>query len=341
MSLALERSWYAGERLPPLRRAAAGVAAGLFGAAVRARNAAFDRGLLSARRVPGLRVLSVGNLNVGGTGKTPVVIHLARLLAAQGVRAVVLSRGYGRGTHSPVLLDAARGPLPDAATAGDEPLLIARSCPGVPVWVGAQRAALAVRAKEELLAQVVLLDDGFQHRQLARDADLVVVDEAVGFGNGRLLPAGPLREPLAGLARAALVWRVEAPQPRPLPPFAVPVVRARHGPVAVVAPDGAQLPLEALRGRAVVAFAGIARPERFLRAATQLGATVVEQRLFADHQPLPAAELEALGTARGAWLLTTEKDLARLPPGFPAHAVRLGVTVLEGEEHLGRFLHGG
>ncbi len=341
LASALERRWYEGSAATPLHQAALGSAAALFGLGVRARNAAFDRGWLSAKTVPGLRVISVGNLNVGGTGKTPVVIYLAQRLQQAGRRVVVLSRGYGRTRASPVLLTG-DGALPSAAEVGDEPRLIAQRCPAVPVWVGADRAQLAARARAELHAEVALLDDGFQHRRLARDLDVLVVDERVGFGNGALLPAGPLREPVASLGRAGLIWRVAADGAAALlPRFDVPVVRARHAPSAVVTPTGALLPLEALAARPVIAFAAIARPDRFLAALASTRANLLERHLFPDHHALPSGtlkELAARAAAKGAWLMTTEKDLARLPEGSGAYSLRLGVTLLEGEEHLAALL---
>src|SRR6185436_15940539 len=135
--------------------------------------------------------------------KTPVVIFLAELAARAGKKVAVLSRGYGRASRADVRFDAAN--LLPASEVGDEPRLIAQRCPEATVWVGRDRAALARQARDAG-AEVLLLDDGMQHRRLARDVDIVVVDAAAGFGNGRLLPAGPLREPLSQLSRASFVW---------------------------------------------------------------------------------------------------------------------------------------
>ncbi len=191
-------------------------ASAVFGAAVAARNRLYDSGALRSVRVEGLIVVSVGNLNVGGAGKTPAVIHLANAAVAEGRKVAVLSRGYGRASDAELVF---RGDGPTADEAGDEPVLIASRCPSVHVLVGPDRARLAARAREELGVDLVFLDDGMQHRHLARDAEVVVVDEAAGFGNGRLLPCGPLREPLSALERASLVWLKASDAPVPLPSF--------------------------------------------------------------------------------------------------------------------------
>src|SRR5262249_45604722 len=200
-----ERLWYPDPAearstsvgLGPLRMAEL-----LFRAGAGLRNALEDRGVLRSERVAGPKVISVGNLTVGGAGKTPAVIHLAGLFSGNGQRVAVLSRGYGRRSSHDVVVT----PLTPFSMAGAEPLLIARPCPAAVVLVGSNRVALAKRARDEYGAEVILLDDGMQYRSLARDVDIAVIDEAVGLGNGRLLPRGPLREPPAALRRSSLLW---------------------------------------------------------------------------------------------------------------------------------------
>jgi tetraacyldisaccharide 4'-kinase len=316
-------------------------AAAVFRAAVAAKNLLFDAGILSARAVPGLPILSVGNLTAGGAGKTPAVAFLAERLACAGARVAVLSRGHGRRARHLVRVQGP--PWPSFEEVGDEPLLLARrQLPGVEVWVGANRVALA-EAALGAGATVALLDDGFQHRRLRRDADVVVLDEAVGLGSGHLLPWGPLREPASALKRASLLWVRVASQPQPLPlfPEGCPVLRAKHAAVDVVRPDGTVVALSSLADARVLAFCGIARPSAFGLTLRTLGAKLVTVHGFPDHHafvPGELARLRAEAAALKAELVTTEKDAMRLPADFPASVVRLGVSVLQGEDVLGRFL---
>jgi tetraacyldisaccharide 4'-kinase len=268
-------------------------------------------------------------------------LYLAERLVRAGRRVGILTRGYGRrGREARVFTGA--GPLPSVEEAGDEPLLLARRCPEVHVLVGADRRVLARRARDELGLEVVLLDDGFQHRRLARDEDVVVVDEAVGFGNGRMLPRGPLREPLSALRRATLFWVRAAQTPGPtLPALPGPRVRARYQPTGWVDPSGRLHPARALEGQPVLALAGLARPGGFLRTLGELGVEVRGTALFGDHHRFTAGELREVAAragSLGARVVTTEKDGVRLPAGFEAWQVRLGVEVLEGESHLCRAL---
>jgi len=317
------------------------VAEALFATGVRVRTLARAQGWIRAERVPGLRVVSVGNVLVGGTGKTPVVRALAERFLARGQPVAILSRGFGRESRADVRVEGP--PWPEVERAGDEPLMLARSLPAATVWVGADRLALAKLAAR-CGAAVALLDDGFQHWRLGRDADVVVVDEAVGLGNGHLLPRGPLREPASALGRATLLWVRAAERPVPVPwPEGVPRVRARHGPRDLADPAGEVHPADMLRGRRVVAFAGIGRPAEFRRTLEALGAEVVSFRGFPDHHRFEAGELRALerqASAAGAWLVTTEKDRVRCPEGAGVHVLRLGVEVLEGERHLERLVSG-
>ncbi len=356
---AIERVFYPPAPEPWGRRALLSPLTALswpYAAAVHLRRALYDTGLLRAERVEGLRVISVGNLNVGGTGKTPAVLHLAELLVREGRKVGILTRGYGRGSREPLTFTGAE-PGPSVEEAGDEPLLLARRCPQARLFVGADRVAGAWRARDEFGLDTVLLDDGFQHRRLARDEDLVVVDEAVGLGNGHMLPRGPLREPRSSLRRATLLWvrssaaTAERPREQQAPPGlaeepaallpGVPRVRTRYLPTAWLDPSGRSHATAALAGQPVLALAGLARPGGFLRTLQSLGTEVRDAALFPDHHRFTADELrdvEARAARQGARVVTTEKDAVRLPPGFAAWVVRLGVEVLEGESHLRRAL---
>lgn len=336
MSLWLERLWYPAEeaRTPSLVALPLAAASTVFRAAVGARNALYDCGALPPVVVAGATVVSVGNLNVGGAGKTPAVIFLARLASSRGRKVAVLSRGYGRQSSGDIAFSSAGG-LPSSSESGDEPLLIARRCPEASLLVGSDRARLAQAARAKG-ADFILLDDGMQHRRLARDVEIVVVDEEAGFGNGRLLPWGPLREPVSALERADLIWlRVSEGRRSPLPRFRAPLVRVRHSPKALLDPGGAERPTDALRGRRAIALAAVARPGRFLHTLSALGIEVAEARLFPDHHRFTAPELPPLD---GLPVVTTEKDLARLPPSLPAWAVRMETEILEGADSLAKAL---
>ncbi len=292
--------------------------AAAFEVGVRLRNRGFEAGLLRVHRV-GCPVVCVGNLTVGGSGKTPVVAALASGLAARGESVAVLSRGYGgaRGGGSRLI------ERPDAAVHGDEPAMLAALLPECRVVVGPDRvesARLAIASG----ATVVLLDDGFQHRRLARDVDVVVADGSRGFGNGFLLPRGPLREPPSALRRAHLVLVKDEPGAfrelirhgiRDLAE-GVPVHEFRLVGRALVHADGARDPFATLRGRTVTLMSGIGNPAGFDRALREGGASVVARVDFADHHRYEPADLrhaeEVARRAGAECIVTTSKDFTKL-----------------------------
>jgi tetraacyldisaccharide 4'-kinase len=301
-------------RAPEFWREPAGFAAGLLAPLGVAFDAASRLRRAVARpyhaRVP---VICVGNLVAGGSGKTPVVLSLAERLRASGTAVHVVSRGYGGRLAGPMRVDPIRH---SAAEVGDEPLLIAARHP---CWVARDRAA-GVRAATTAGAEAILLDDGFQNPSVVKDLSLVVVDAEYGFGNRRVIPAGPLREPIdAGLARADAVVLL-GDEIGALPGHC-PILHAALRPI-----DG-----ERFAGARVVAFAGIGRPAKFFASLRGLGAEIVSAQSFPDHHPFREAEiarLRAPAEREGARLVTTAKDWARLP-----YSWRAGIEVLEIEVH--------
>lgn len=255
-------------------------------------------------------VICVGNLTAGGTGKTPLAIAIGERLKARGLRVAFLSRGYGADVPGAMIVEATQDRAEDV---GDEPLLLAQHAMTV---VSPDRPAGA-RLAISRGAQVIIMDDGFQNPSLAKDLSFVVIDAAKGFGNGCVIPAGPLRETVDdGMRRASgviLMGVGDAPHPTTKP-----VMRASLLPISGEA--------ERLQGRTFVAFAGIGRPKKFYATATACGAIIKASKDFPDHHVFSAddlAELTALATAQQARLLTTEKDWLRLPA-----AMRSDVDVL-------------
>lgn len=282
-------------------------------------------------RIDGLQVVSIGNLLVGGAGKTPVVLYLAERALAAGRRVAVLSRGYARKSPQPVSWLGAGIALPSVADVGDEPRLIARRLPKVHLFIDADRVAAAQAAKAAG-CEVAFLDDGYQHQRLHRDVN-VLID--AGIGNGRLLPAGPLREPTTASTRADVLWARDGATSLHAPQALR--VEARHEATSLLDPLGGVLPISTLQGRRVVAFAGLARPVGFLSTLTAAGANVVESHLFADHHPFTGnelARLERSAAKHDAWLLTTEKDQERLPCGFKVWVPRLSIRIISGGDAL-------
>ncbi len=297
------------------------------------RNVAFDRGWKATHHV-GIPVVSVGNLTLGGTGKTPAVEWVARWFRAREKRVAILSRGYG---------DSAKTGL------NDEGRVLEENLPDVPHLQGKDRVALARLAEEELASEVLILDDGFQHRRLARDLDIVLLDALDPFGLGRIFPRGLLREPVGSLRRAGLVVLsradlvdastrslIRAEAERHAGPLRW--AEARHAPLALVDADGNSALLDEIAGRSVAAFCGIGNPEGFRRTLATLGANVVGFRAFPDHHDYKGSDVASLADwvrGLGADLaLTTQKDLVKVRADalglVPLRALRVGWDLTEG-----------
>jgi tetraacyldisaccharide 4'-kinase len=301
----------------------------------------------AVRRLP-CRVISIGNLALGGTGKTPVVELVAGLLQQEGLRVCVLSRGYGGRAQSGIIVvsDGTTCLVPPEV-AGDEPVLLAEHLAGLPVIVGKNRYAAGMLAVERFDADVIVLDDGFQHVQLARDLNILLLDTARPFGTGRLFPRGDLRDRPAAIARADAIvlthWEPGAAPSLSAPQLCrsdLPLFCSQHTPLNFRAlADGHILPLASLKGQRVLAFCGIGTPRQFRLTLQRLGVEIVAFVAFPDHHPYTRAEIGQLILSarqhRADILVTTEKDGVRLrrlqPLAGPVWELRVRATIVEQE----------
>jgi tetraacyldisaccharide 4'-kinase len=301
-------------------------AAWVYAGIVAAHRRLYEQGVLARRRIPG-HVVSVGNLGVGGTGKTPFAAWLASGLHARGRKVVLASRGYGGRSEEPVqVVSDGRFVRGRAEAAGDEPMVLAAHAPGVPVLVGRDRGIVGLRAHAVFGADVLVLDDGFQHHRLERDLDLVLFDGRLGLGNRHILPRGPLRECPAGLRRADAIGVIDGP----LPPEDEEVL-ARRAPRAFrfaarrrpagLRPlrGGPSAEADTLAGSDVGLLAALAGPASFRRTLESLGARVTAERIFRDHHRYRQADLEDLADETPVWV-TTEKDAVKILPTWVGRA---------------------
>lgn len=311
-----------------------------YGWITRCRNRLYDRGYKECRRVA-VPVVSVGNLTLGGTGKTPCVEYVSRYYGARQRRVAILSRGYG----------GVRG-------RNDEALLLAENVPEVPHLQGRDRVALAEEAVARLGSEVLVLDDGFQHRRLARDLDIVLIDASEPWGHGYLFPRGLLREAPAGLSRAGVVLMTRCDQSPPaererlrqtiarLAPNA-PLAEARHRPLELIDSAQGTAPLAHLADRPVAAFCGIGNPDAFRRTLADLGSAVTDFRTYPDHHVYTRTDVEDLDSWAGQLatecvVVTTQKDLVKLRVsrlgGRELWALRIGLDFEAGQDAFDRTL---
>jgi tetraacyldisaccharide 4'-kinase len=310
--------------------------------AMRLRNRLYDAGWKASRRMP-VPVVSVGNLTLGGTGKTPCVEYIARFYRARDLRVAVLSRGYG-----------------SRAGRNDEALVLEENLPDVPHLQGADRAALAEVAVEELESEVLVLDDGFQHRRLQRDLDVVLIDATNPWGHGYVFPRGLLREPVSGLKRAGAVILTRCDQVErtkleeigarvaKLAP-GIPLAQSSHQPAAWINSTQEQRALGEITCRPLAAFCGIGNPEAFRRTLLQLGAVIADFRTYPDHHDYTRSDVEALRTwarqqATECVVVTTQKDLVKLRLDRVGDrelwALRIHLQIDAGREELEEKLRG-
>lgn len=307
-----------------------------YAVAMRLRNLAYDLNCLKTVRLD-IPVVSVGNLTLGGTGKTPLVAWLARFFRQHNVRVTIISRGYGAAS----------------ASRNDEAKALENLLPDVPHLQNPDRLAAAQVAIQELATQLIILDDAFQHRRLARDLDIVLVDALAPFGYGHVFPRGLLREPLSGIRRAQVVVLSRADLVdqrrrdqireiiRPLAPLAD-WAEVRHAPTLLVSAAGNHLNLEGLQGIKVAAFCGIGNPEGFRRTLKQLQYNLVDFRVFPDHHAYTRQDVhtltEWLAQIKAQAAICTEKDLVKIGldrlGNIPLWALRVEIKFLSGQEAI-------
>jgi tetraacyldisaccharide 4'-kinase len=314
----------------------------LYGWVVRTRIFFYRKGIYRTHTLP-CKVISVGNITLGGTGKTPFVILVAGMIRNKGYRTAVLSRGYKGKYAGPygVVSDGERTLL-DAVQAGDEPYLLAQKLKGVPVVVGKERWVSGRFVLDRFKPQVIILDDGFQHLALKRDLDILLLDSHHPFGNGKLFPRGELREPLTQMGRADVLILTKAEEDDNInnlrkrlmnSPKGGPLFQVRYHPQEVrVWGEEMGKDSSILEGRKVLAFAGLARPSSFQKTLSILGAEILKFEVFPDHHPYSPGDLERLSgealRAGAEAMITTEKDMARIrfisPPPLPLWTLAVG-----------------
>ena len=323
-----------------------------YSAVLQARLFLYRKGIFKTRHLQG-RVIGVGNLTLGGVGKTPVVMMIAEALCQKGFKPVILSRGYkGKTEGRARLVSDGHKVLLSADAAGDEPVMMAERLKNVPVIVGSNRYLAGKLAAEKFEADTFILDDSFQHLALHRDLNILLCDQKRPFGNGVVFPAGDLREPIDQFRRADLIMLTRcsgSQSPESFKEFngSAPIIKTvlRLESFQRLDTDETLEP-EYLRGEKVAAFCGIVRPDDFIKTLEAVGANVAFHKNFPDHHPFNAEDLSAIETsarAKGArFLITTEKDAVKLKSftfSLPILYAKVGIVILEGEEIFDRLIN--
>ena len=323
-----------------------------YGWAVRARTLSYAIGLRNPKRLP-CPVISIGNITVGGTGKTPLVMTLARFLRDKGFRVAILSRGYkGKKTKNPLVSDGQVVFL-SPEESGDEPHLMADTLKGIPVLVGKDRFINGQMAIQRFGVRGILLDDGYQHLQLHRDLNILLIDSNMGFGDHSLLPRGILREPLDHLSRADcfVLTKVEDPErchhletelQKAYP--SIQVFHSQYQTVGLVGPRGEWEELPTLKGKRVLAISGIANPHYFSFLLRKCGMRVIKEEFFPDHHFYTHKDLASIQKKSSGmdWVVTTEKDMLKFKDlnigTLPFRALRIEVKIQEEEAFFKKVL---
>ncbi|MGA1842133.1 MAG: tetraacyldisaccharide 4'-kinase [bacterium] len=300
----------------------------LYGLGVHLRKISYNIGLIPVKHLP-FPVISVGNITVGGTGKTPVVAMIAEFLLEHGRRPVILTRGYKRrGQHKIKIVSDTKKVLSLPEEAGDEPYMLAGWLQGVPVIANKDRYASAIFAINKFMADCFILDDGFQHIKLFRDMDILVINARDPFSNNKILPCGQLREPLNSINRASLILLNKSISGQNLESIFsmirkyntdAPIIETSYTPVYFVSAlnDRKYLPLSNLKGKTVLAFSGIADPSSFMNNLKEIGAIIANSIIFTDHHWYSERDIDKIKEiarlSAAEYIVTTEKDGVRLP----------------------------
>jgi tetraacyldisaccharide 4'-kinase len=323
----------------------------IYGAIIWMRNKSYDKKFFRSFKIENCTIISVGNISVGGTGKTPVINFLARYLSETGFKVVILSRGYRKKSKDTRIVSNGKEILISLEEAGDEPFLLARQLKGIPIVVEADRYKAALLIQQKFKPDVILLDDGFQHRRLMRDLDIVLVDASRGFGNGFLLPAGFLREPISSLRRADLIWFTRIDQSKNMEQLigkvrqvsSKPILKSCHQPAEIIpALSEKRYDLSYLNQKRVFLFSGIGNPLAFEETIKKLGALVISHVKFSDHYQYTQKCLDKLirqaQQSDTDLILTTEKDYIRienlLKIESPIYYLTIGICISDAADQL-------
>ena len=323
-----------------------------YGGAVRARSLFYSLGLLKTKTLP-CPVISIGNITVGGTGKTPLVMALAKELTARGISIAILSRGYkGKRTPESVVSDG-KAIFLSPQESGDEPFLMAKACQGIPVLVGKNRFMNGTIALRRFGVKGLLLDDSYQHLALHRNLNILLVDSHMGFGDGTLLPRGILREPLSYLRRTDIFLLTKVENPLTIQPLerriheirpSSQVFHSHYEPVSLVTSIDDEEELDSLKGRKILALCGIANPVYFSSMLRKCGAEIIGESIFPDHHSYTPEDLSSVEekSKRADCIVTTEKDMVKLKQldihQLPVRALRIRVKIWEEEEFYQRVM---
>ncbi|MBD3287565.1 tetraacyldisaccharide 4'-kinase [candidate division KSB1 bacterium] len=297
----------------------------IYGFITAVRNKFYDLHIFRINEISGIKCISVGNITTGGTGKTPAVEYLAKVLTAKGKRVAILSRGYRRKSKGSLIVSDGKKILADYKHSGDEPQLLARNLKGVPVIVESDRFKGGLLIRNKFDPGIIILDDAFQHRRIKRNLDILMIDCTAGLEHDRMLPAGNLREPLSGLKRSDIILLTRVDQVNrtdSLRQFIkkftnAPIIETIHQPVSLKELNGdSEFPVNAINHKTVLLFSGIGNPVAFKNTIMKLGANVVSEVTFFDHHFYAKADLQnirRIAENKGVkWIITTEKDAIRL-----------------------------